>query len=92
MRPNLHVNISEQFTIREWMRPSFEGSVNMTFHPIYMSVVLHMMSEILLILIASLPLFTVILDFFKLQKELEKILIKGKRLYSSLLLLFQMQQ
>ena len=23
---NLHVNISEQFTIREWMRPSFGGS------------------------------------------------------------------
>ena len=29
VRPNLHVNISEQFTIRECMRPSFEGSVNM---------------------------------------------------------------
>ena len=27
--PNVHVNISEQFTIRECMRPSFEGSVNM---------------------------------------------------------------
>ena len=27
--PNIHVNISEQFTIRECMRPSFEGSVNM---------------------------------------------------------------
>ena len=29
MRPNFHVNISEQFTIRECMRPSVEGSVNM---------------------------------------------------------------
>ena len=29
MRPNLHVNVSEQFTICEYMRPSFEGSVNM---------------------------------------------------------------
>ena len=29
MSPNFHVNISEQFTIREYMRPSFEGSVNM---------------------------------------------------------------
>ena len=29
VRPNFHVNISEQFTIRECMRPSFEGSVNM---------------------------------------------------------------
>ena len=29
MRPNFHTNISEQFTIRECMRPSFEGSVNM---------------------------------------------------------------
>ena len=29
MRPNFHVNISEQFTIREYMRPSFEGPVNM---------------------------------------------------------------
>ena len=29
VRPNFRVNISEQFTIRERMRPSFEGSVNM---------------------------------------------------------------
>ena len=29
VRPNLHVNIAVQFTIRECMRPSFEGSVNM---------------------------------------------------------------
>ena len=29
VRPNFHVKISEQFTIRECMRPSFEGSVNM---------------------------------------------------------------
>ena len=29
MRPNFDVNISEQFTIRECMKPSFEGSVNM---------------------------------------------------------------
>ena len=29
MRPNFHVNISEQFTIRECIRTSFEGSVNM---------------------------------------------------------------
>ena len=29
MRSNLHVNISEQFTIRECMIPSLEGSVNM---------------------------------------------------------------
>ena len=29
VRPNFHVNISEQFTSREYMRPSFEGSVNM---------------------------------------------------------------
>ena len=29
VRPNFHVNISEQFTIRECMRPSFKGSVNM---------------------------------------------------------------
>ena len=29
VRPNFHLNISEQFTICEWMRPSFEGSVNM---------------------------------------------------------------
>ena len=29
VRPNFHVNISEQFTIRECMRPSLEGSVNM---------------------------------------------------------------
>ena len=28
VRPNFHVNISEQFTIRECMRPSLEGSVN----------------------------------------------------------------
>ena len=29
LRPNFHVNISEQFTIRECMRRSFETSVNM---------------------------------------------------------------
>ena len=29
MRSNFNVNISEQFMIRECMRPSFEGSVNM---------------------------------------------------------------
>ena len=29
VRPNLRVNISEQFTVRECMRPSFEGSVAM---------------------------------------------------------------
>ena len=29
MRPNFDMNISEQFTICECMRPSFEGSVNM---------------------------------------------------------------
>ena len=29
VRPNFHVNISEQFAIRECMRPSFEESVNM---------------------------------------------------------------
>ena len=29
VRPNFHVNISEQFTIRECIRPSFEGLVNM---------------------------------------------------------------
>ena len=29
VRPNFHVNISEQFTIRLCMRPSFEGSINM---------------------------------------------------------------
>ena len=29
MRPNFHVNISEQFTISKSMRPSFEGSLNM---------------------------------------------------------------
>ena len=29
VRPNFHVNISEQFTIRECIRPSFKGSVNM---------------------------------------------------------------
>ena len=29
VRPNFHMNIAEQFTIRECMRPSFEGSVNM---------------------------------------------------------------
>ena len=29
MRLNFHVNISEQFTVREFMRPSLEGSVNM---------------------------------------------------------------
>ena len=29
VRPNSHMNIYEQFTIRECMRPSFEGSVNM---------------------------------------------------------------
>ena len=28
VRPNFHVNISEQFTICECMRPFFEGSVN----------------------------------------------------------------
>ena len=27
--PNVQVNISEQFTIRECMRPSFQGSINM---------------------------------------------------------------
>ena len=32
MRPNLHSNISEQFTIDECMRPSFEGSVNMDLY------------------------------------------------------------
>ena len=30
MRPNFHVNISEQFTIRECVRPSFEGLVKMS--------------------------------------------------------------
>ena len=29
MWSNFHVNMSEQFTIRECMIPSFEGSVNM---------------------------------------------------------------
>ena len=29
VRPNFHVNISKQLAIRECMRPSFEGSVNM---------------------------------------------------------------
>ena len=29
VKPNFHVNISGQFTIREYMRPSFERSVNM---------------------------------------------------------------
>ena len=29
VRPDFHVNISEQFTIHECIRPSFEGSVNM---------------------------------------------------------------
>ena len=29
VRPNFRVNISEQFTFRECMRPSVEGSVNM---------------------------------------------------------------
>ena len=29
VRPNFQVNISEQFTTRECMRPSFEESVNM---------------------------------------------------------------
>ena len=29
VRPNFHVNISEQFTVRECARPSFEGSTNM---------------------------------------------------------------
>ena len=29
MRPNFHVNISEQFTNCECKRPSFEGLVNM---------------------------------------------------------------
>ena len=29
VRPKFHMNISEQFTIRECMRHTFEGSVNM---------------------------------------------------------------
>ena len=29
MRPNFHVNISEQFTIREYLRYFFEGSIHM---------------------------------------------------------------
>ena len=29
MRPNSHVKISEPFRIRECLKPSFEGSVNM---------------------------------------------------------------
>ena len=29
VRPNFHANVSEQFTIRECIRPSFEESVNM---------------------------------------------------------------
>ena len=29
VRPNFHVDISEQVTIRQCMRSSFEGSVNM---------------------------------------------------------------
>ena len=29
VRPNFHVNLSEHFGIRECMRPSLEGSVNM---------------------------------------------------------------
>ena len=29
VRPNFHMNISEQFKIHECVRPSFEGSVNM---------------------------------------------------------------
>ena len=29
VKPNFHENIPEQFTIRECMKPSFEGSVNM---------------------------------------------------------------
>ena len=29
VRPNFHVEISEQITIRECTRPSLEGSVNM---------------------------------------------------------------
>ena len=29
VKPKFHVNISEQFTICDCMRPSFEGSVNM---------------------------------------------------------------
>ena len=29
MRPNFHVNISEQLTIGECMRPSFKGPVDM---------------------------------------------------------------
>ena len=32
MRPNFHVNISEQFTIGQCMRPSFKGSVNMDLY------------------------------------------------------------
>ena len=32
VRPNFYVNISEQFTIRECMRPSFEGSINMDLY------------------------------------------------------------
>ena len=32
VRPNFQVNISEQFTICECMRPSFEGSVNMDLY------------------------------------------------------------
>ena len=32
VRPHFQVNISEQFTICECMRPSFEGSVNMDLY------------------------------------------------------------
>ena len=32
MRPNFHGNISEHFTIRECMRPSFEVSVNVDLY------------------------------------------------------------
>ena len=34
MRSKLHVNISVQFAIRECMRPSFEGSVNMDLYDV----------------------------------------------------------
>ena len=32
MRENFHVNISEQFTVRECIRPSIEGSANMDLY------------------------------------------------------------
>ena len=32
VRPNFHVNISEQFTICECIRPSLEGSVNISIN------------------------------------------------------------